>query len=225
MILSILTSCEEKKEFQNAAYLSISAFADSIKKNPDALLVDVRTYKEYMSGHIPGAQNVNWANVGTFDYHAAQWDIGKPIFLYCSVGGRSTGARRKLRNMGFRRVYELDGGFVNWRAKGFSETTLNERGGMSRSYFDSMITSDRPVLIDFYTTHCSPCRLMEPIVNEVAEKSDIIVVSINIDDHTLIANDLKIHTVPTFHIYKNRRLTWSHIGTVNKEKLLEELLR
>ncbi|MCK6543206.1 thioredoxin domain-containing protein [bacterium] len=223
MISLVLTSCAEKKEFQNAAFLSTSAFADSIKKSPDALLIDVRTRKEYLSGHIPGAENINWANMGLFEYRADRWDPEKPILLYCSVGGRSTGARRGLIKKGFKRVYELDGGFISWRAAGYPKTTTSEHDGMSRDSFDSLTRSKKPVLIDFYTLNCSPCRQMEPIIHEIADMNSFDVVTINIDEHPLIADTLHIHTVPTFHIYKNNRLTWSHIGRVSKEKLLEEL--
>ncbi|MGB4440736.1 MAG: rhodanese-like domain-containing protein [Coriobacteriia bacterium] len=74
-------------------------------------LVDVRTAAEFEAGHLPGAELVP---LNTFEAAAAGWDPSEPIVLYCATGSRSSQAAAVLRGLGFKTVYDLGGGIVQW---------------------------------------------------------------------------------------------------------------
>ncbi len=103
---------------QNKYFVSLSAasFADSVKAG-NVLVVDVRTEKEYATGHIEGSANVVWGNNFETLLQAANLDKGKTIAVYCRSGRRSKGAAKTLALKGYN-VIELDKGIVGWQQAG-----------------------------------------------------------------------------------------------------------
>jgi rhodanese-related sulfurtransferase len=86
-------------------------------ENPDFVIIDVRTVEEYDSGYIEGAINIDHYSK---DF-TAQLDIldkDKTYLVYCRIGRRSAGARDIMAELGFREVYNMSGGIVEWEAKG-----------------------------------------------------------------------------------------------------------
>lgn len=83
-------------------------------KNKKVQLVDVRTPGEYNSGHIGKAQNIDLFQRGNFKHSFEKLDKSKPVYLYCRSGARSRKAARKILDMGFEKVYDLKGGYIQW---------------------------------------------------------------------------------------------------------------
>lgn len=77
-------------------------------------LVDVRTPREFKSGHLGQAINIDFFRTGTFRLEIEKLDKAKPIYLYCRSGQRSQKAAKKLLKWGFSEVYDLEGGILNW---------------------------------------------------------------------------------------------------------------
>ena len=76
-------------------------------------LVDVRTPAEFEEGKIEGAQNIDVKNA-EFKTMAAKLDPKKPVAVYCRSGARSAKAASILKEMGFKKIYNLDGGYLAW---------------------------------------------------------------------------------------------------------------
>ena len=95
--------------------LTAVQFEAKIKELPGAPIIDVRTPAEYAEGHIKNAKNIDW-NGNSFDKQISKLDKSKPVLVYCLAGGRSAAAASKLRESGFKHVYELVGGMKEWRA-------------------------------------------------------------------------------------------------------------
>jgi thioredoxin 1 len=125
---------------------------------PLATVVDVRTPEEFTKGHLQNALNYNW-NGSEFQKQVSTLDKSKPVFVYCLSGGRSSAAANQMRSDEFKKVYELSGGIMKWRAVNLPETTTNTIAstGMSKQQFDTLLNSDKLVLIDFYADLCAPC--------------------------------------------------------------------
>lgn len=83
--------------------------------NGKVQLVDVRTSREFASGHIKGAQNIDFFKQPEFKATFSKMDSDKPVYLYCQSGNRSQKAARKLVAMGFSAVYDLHGGYSMWK--------------------------------------------------------------------------------------------------------------
>ncbi|MCU0382533.1 MAG: rhodanese-like domain-containing protein [Cyclobacteriaceae bacterium] len=90
---------------------------ESLLKQKNGVLLDVRTTEEFNAGHLPGAMLLDYYN-DDFKKSAAQLDKTKPVFVYCKTGGRSKSATSILRDLGFKEVYDLDGGITAWKKAG-----------------------------------------------------------------------------------------------------------
>ncbi|MFT5859626.1 MAG: rhodanese-related sulfurtransferase [Flavobacteriaceae bacterium] len=116
-----LSSCAqgETNEVQNQAdganlvRVSKTEFKKVLTANPDAVLIDVRTPREYNGGKIGHAQNINF-NDASFKEDMNKLDKDTLTLIYCQSGGRSGKALDQMREMGFTNVRELEGGYGNW---------------------------------------------------------------------------------------------------------------
>ena len=83
------------------------------------------------------------------------------------------------------------------------------------------------VLVDFYATWCPPCKMLAPIVEQIAnERTDIFVLKVNIDEFKSIGDKYEIRAVPTIVFYKNNEEVKRHLGFTSKdhiEQMIEEL--
>lgn len=91
-------------------------FESLIKETKDAILIDVRTSGEFISGHIPNALNYDMMS-GVFQKKMASFDKNKTFLVYCRSGNRSGQAAKILAENGFTKVYNLSGGVGAWLGK------------------------------------------------------------------------------------------------------------
>ncbi|MEE9438150.1 MAG: rhodanese-like domain-containing protein [Saprospiraceae bacterium] len=95
---------------------SVAEFKQSLKLD-NAVLIDVRTAPEYSEGHIKGAKNVDWRK-RNFDSKIQQLNKSVPVVLYCRSGNRSGQASKRLLELGFTKIYNLEGGIKQWKKYG-----------------------------------------------------------------------------------------------------------
>ncbi len=119
MLSALAFSCSQA---QNKASLAPQEFATKLKQSGDATVLDVRTTEEFASGHLAQARNIDW-NGENFEQQVVQLDKTKPVFVYCLRGGRSASAAAKMRSIGFKEVYELEGGIAKWQSAKLPVTT------------------------------------------------------------------------------------------------------
>ena len=93
--------------------LDRAVYADAIMIDK-VQLVDVRTLKEYNSGHIENAIHIDFYNTSDFNESFERLNKDKPVYLYCRSGARSQKAAKKLIAMGFSKIYDLKGGYMRW---------------------------------------------------------------------------------------------------------------
>jgi len=114
VITMALTSCLDTKDATTDVKLITAEEMQSILELEDVQLVDVRTSQEYEEEHIVNSQNIDFSSP-TFDDDIAKLDKGKPVILYCKGGGRSAKCAKKLKDAGFEKVYDLEGGISKWK--------------------------------------------------------------------------------------------------------------
>ena len=90
----------------------------------DVQLVDVRTPEEFNEGYIEGSQNIDFKSP-TFDADISKLDKTKPVILYCHSGGRSATCAKKLKDAGFKKIFDLEGGISKWKHEGYKVITIN----------------------------------------------------------------------------------------------------
>ncbi len=87
-----------------------------------------------------------------------------------------------------------------------------------------VLQSEMSVLVDFYADWCGPCKMLAPIVDEIAqENDDIKVVKVNVDENPNIALDYKVMSIPTLVVIKGGKEVSRSVGVVDKKEILEML--
>ena len=94
----------------------------------------------------------------------------------------------------------------------------------SANFESKVLHSDKPVLLDFWATWCGPCRMLSPIVDEVAEeRSDIKVGKVNVDEQPELAGQFDVMSIPTLLVFENGKLVNRAVGARPKSGVLSLL--
>lgn len=89
------------------------------------------------------------------------------------------------------------------------------------NFQDEVMNSDRPVLLDFWAPWCGPCRMVVPIVEEIAcERPDIKVGKINVDEQRELASQFSVMSIPTLVVMKNGKVVNRATGARSKSEIL-----
>lgn len=92
------------------------------------------------------------------------------------------------------------------------------------NFQDEIMNSDKPVLLDFWASWCGPCRMVSPVVDEIAaERSDIKVGKVNVDEQPELAGQFGVMSIPTLVVIKNGKIVNQAIGAMPKSAILELL--
>lgn len=96
----------------------------------------------------------------------------------------------------------------------------------SKEFPVEVLQAREPVLIDFYADWCGPCKMLSPIIDEVAqENDDIKVVKVNVDESSDIALEYKVMSIPTLVVIKNGQEVARSIGVIDKSKIKNMLAK
>jgi len=93
------------------------------------------------------------------------------------------------------------------------------------SFAEDVLTNDRPVLVDFWAAWCGPCKMVAPVLEEIAtEKSEqLVVAKIDVDANPATARDFQVVSIPTLILFKGGEVVKRIVGAKGKGALLREL--
>lgn len=91
------------------------------------------------------------------------------------------------------------------------------------NFHDEVLMSDIPVLVDFWATWCGPCKMVAPILAEIAEDyaGKIKVAKVNVDENVELANEFGINSIPTLMLFKNGEIINTVIGFREKSDIVK----
>ncbi len=92
------------------------------------------------------------------------------------------------------------------------------------NFNEKVVQSDKPVLIDFWASWCGPCRMVSPVVDEIAEEvSDKVVGKVNVDEEPELAQMFGITSIPTLVVIKDGKTVNASVGARSKSEILAML--
>lgn len=90
------------------------------------------------------------------------------------------------------------------------------------NYDSEVVNSDKPVLLDFWASWCGPCRMLSPLIDEIAsEHPEIKVGKVNVDEQPDLAKKFRVMSIPTLVVLKGGEVTNTHTGLAAKEAILD----
>lgn len=225
LVLTVaVCSCGQAQSSESKKLSALEA-TEKIKANPEIQIVDVRTKGEFKGGHVTNASNVEISSA-EFKSMAAALDKNKPVLVYCLSGGRSSKAAEYFKAEGFKEIYEMPGGMMEWRSQNLPEIKLVANSpGMTLAEYEAMLQSKKIVLVDFYAEWCAPCRKMKPFLDKITEDmvETVTVIRINADQNSILCKELGVSALPVIKVYKDQKEDWNHTGFVDEETLRSKL--
>lgn len=95
---------------------------------------------------------------------------------------------------------------------------------INQKNFEMIKNSEKPVLLDFYADWCGPCRMVAPLIEEIAaERSDIVVAKVNVDDEQELAGRFGVFSIPTLVVMKDGKVVNQSTGARPKAQILAML--
>jgi len=92
--------------------------------------------------------------------------------------------------------------------------------------FDSIISSEKPVLIDFFATWCGPCKTLAPILKLVKDNlgERITILKIDVDKNQQLASKYQVRGVPTIMLFQNGKQLWRESGVLSQDEIIKTIL-
>ena len=112
----LFTACKDIGSAQEIEVISPQEVREAVYDSQAHQLVDVRTLEEFNEGHLKSAQNICVTD-NDFAENISKLDKDKPVYLYCRSGKRSAAAAKIMKDLGFKEIYDMDGGFMNWESQ------------------------------------------------------------------------------------------------------------
>ena len=89
---------------------------------------------------------------------------------------------------------------------------------------DEILKSDKPVLVDFWAAGCGPCKMMNPVIEQVKSKNENLeVVKVNVDEERELAVKYQIRSIPTLVLFKEGKPIWRNSGVLNEQMLTDRI--
>ena len=221
-------SCQNTQEekFRNIDIIKFHEIASA----SNITILDVRTSQERAHGYINNSTHIDFYD-DSFLEKVNLLNKENSIYIYCKVGGRSTKVSEKISELGFKDVYNLEGGFISWSGHNLPfEFSLENKSeslsqGFTKADIDSILSLNTKTLIYISTKWCAPCREMNPIVERLEKNlsNHLQIINIDLDNNYFVKDMYDISSIPLFVLYKNSEEVWRKNGIIAYSDIAEKL--
>lgn len=95
---------------------------------------------------------------------------------------------------------------------------------LTKENFNEVVNNNETVLVDFWAPWCGPCRMLGPVLEEVAsEVNNAVIAKVNVDEESDLAREFRVSSIPTVLVFKNGKLAKTSVGYIAKAQVLKLL--
>ncbi len=229
LLIYLFNTSNAQDSFQENDVIQVNSIEfQKLIENTNGTFLDVRTKSEFSAEHIENSGQLNYYALD-FKKKLLLLPSDQPIYLYCNTGYRSQKAAEYLIKKGYKNVYNLEHGIMEWNLKELpviegDKSLLGKENMMTVNEYKKLISSDTTVFIDFYAPWCAPCRKMMPMIDSLKTEyhEKIKIVKVNADISKKLVKELKLIGVPYLVLYKNNEKLYEKSGMVKREELTTE---
>ena len=230
VLLSGCSNGQQNTSIQNSdkpivENVDTKTFQELIAKNPEGVVLDVRTPEEVANGHLANASTINFYDED-FQKKVSMIRKDQPVLVYCAAGSRSAKAAEQMSQMGFTKIYNLQGGYNGWMNAGFdivkdANAPATKAETFTAEQIQTLVAKNKIVLLDFHTQWCIPCKKMIPVIDELKKdfEGKIIFQTLDADANKSIAEYYKVESVPTYVLLKDGKEVYRKTGLTPKEEM------
>jgi thioredoxin 1 len=201
--------------------LDVDKFEAKLNSASNAQVVDVRSADEFDGGHLANATNIN-VDDASFTDKISKLDKSKPTFVYCLAGGRSATAVKKMKDLGFKELYDMKGGFRAWSGAGKPVDTGNgvaapvekKITGMTKADLEKLLTGKRYAIVDFSAKWCGPCKVLAPVLDKIGKEmgDQVFIIKIDTDENPIVSDEFGIESLPTIMYFNGSKVIGKTLG-------------
>lgn len=208
--------------------LEPNEFELALRKQPEAILIDLRNVDSYTKGHIRKAIVVDFLRDDFREYFSGKYKKDAPIYVYAQSADNSQHAGQYIAELGYKNVTALKGGFENWIRKSKPYKSVGNEfkplSYVSKQNFHRTIKEKKWTLVVFHEDYCKECEAMDGILKELqAENKELLVTKINFQTNVELAEWLDVIKNPTLILYKDGIQYWKTTGVTTKDKIKQQI--
>lgn len=204
--------------------LDSNTFQKALKHDATAQLVDLRSEEAFNEGHIKGAIRINYEERDFETVALKALDKNQGIYLYCFTGKESQNATVFLKDLGFKEVHYLDGGFSKWTSSSkpyvSSRQSTKPIAPFTVENLNELLSLNSNVLLFLYSKTCPSCEIMETVLRRnTGGHTEIKFVKMDIERDLEISEHFNAIETPTMLYFQNGRQVWRYSGEIEEDRI------
>jgi rhodanese-related sulfurtransferase len=209
---------------QDIQSLDAKTFSFALMNNPSAQLIDLRVTKAFEEGHIKKAISIDYENDEFQSLIDSKADKFKTLFIYDQTGKTGKNACLFLKEIGYREVYYLEGGFTNWTSSSkpyvYSKNNSKAIASFTKKDLQNIVSANDKVFLFLHAPYCKQCQIMEPIISRnTGDAYGIKMLKIDASKELTITEYFNAKDKPTMIYFKNGRQVWKYSGEISENDL------
>ncbi len=222
ILISIFLLCGYASKAQ-VNVLVPEVFLKMSQTNTQAVIVDLRNEQDFYRARIKKAINIDYRSEDFEEIFKSIIPKDKTVLLYCASGQTSQEAAQFISDLGYKKIHVLKDGFTGWTTSSkpyiSGQSNTQPVAAFTSKNVETAVISNEKLLVYLYTSHCSFCKKMDPMIKEFTHDKQVKLLKIDIEKNENIAEYFDTNETPTFILYQYGKQIWKSRGEQSEKQM------